>query len=35
MSRSVSLAEALELIKRGAGLEFEIDRKTVTVKNKN
>ncbi|WP_312747865.1 FecR family protein [Sphingobacterium multivorum] len=35
MSRSVSLAEALELIKRGAGLEFEIDRKTVTVKNKS
>ncbi|MGE8429918.1 MAG: FecR domain-containing protein [Sphingobacterium sp.] len=35
MSRSVSLAEALELIKRGAGLEFEIDGKTVTVKNKN
>ena len=35
MSRSVSLAEALELIKRGAGVKFEIDRKTVTVKNKN
>ncbi|WP_084823189.1 FecR family protein [Sphingobacterium sp. Ag1] len=35
MSRSVSLAEALELIKRGAGLEFEIDRKTVLVKSRN
>lgn len=35
ISRSVSLAEALELIKRGAGVEFAIDKKTVTVKNKN
>ncbi|MDF2475017.1 MAG: hypothetical protein K0S24_500 [Sphingobacterium sp.] len=35
ISRSVSLAEALELIKRGAGVEFVIDKKTVTVKNKN
>mgnify|MGYP000874264894 CR=1 FL=1 len=35
ISRSVSLAEALELIRRGAGVEFGIDRKTVTVKNKN
>lgn len=35
ISRSVSLAEALELIKRGAGIEFVIDQKTVTVKNKN
>ncbi|MNI42272.1 fec operon regulator FecR [compost metagenome] len=35
ISRSVSLAEALELIKRGAGVEFVIDQKTVTVKNKN
>ena len=35
ISRSVSLAEALELIKRGAGIEFVIDKKTVTVKNKN
>ena len=35
ISRSVSLAEALELIKRGAGLEFEINKKTVTVKNKD
>ncbi|MFU1857215.1 FecR family protein [Sphingobacterium sp. NGMCC 1.201703] len=34
ISRDVSLAEALELIKRGAGVEFVIDRKTVTVKNK-
>lgn len=35
ISRNVSLAEALELIKRGAGVEFIIDHKTVTVKNKN
>lgn len=35
ISRSVSLAEALELIKRGAGVEFVIDQKTVTVKNTN
>jgi len=35
ISRDVSLAEALELIKRGAGVEFIIDQKTVTVKNKN
>lgn len=35
ISRSVSLAEALELIKRGAGVEFIINQKTVTVKNKN
>lgn len=35
ISRSVSLVEALELIKRGAGIEFAIDKKTVTVKNKN
>lgn len=35
ISRNVSLAEALELIRRGAGVEFGIDRKTVTVKNKN
>lgn len=35
ISRDVSLAEALELIKRGAGVEFVIDRKTVTVKNKH
>lgn len=35
ISRSVSLAEALELIKRGAGVEFVIDQKTVTVKNMN
>ncbi|WP_104385429.1 FecR family protein [Sphingobacterium sp. HMA12] len=35
ISRSVNLAEALELLKRGAGVEFMIDNKTVTVKNKN